>query len=167
MHKTIHDLYRSFRYISYFYVPLFFLGLIAMFLLPEYGRNANLAAGALIVFLGSLFVVVVTQISNYVIEKYDIRERTREFLYINFADCFFRCSAGLGEMVLYTVAFSLKLEAVVAGYLLLKTVSIWQDNVRNKKEGLHTAILRFAIVCSLLISLAASAYLRKTVPLNL
>lgn len=163
MHKTIHDLQKSFRFIGYFYIPLFF---IVCFVLLLADRGWALALPTMIVFSGSLFLVIFTQVSNYIIEKQDILERTREFLYINFTDCFYRCCAGLSEVVLYTVAFSFRLEAVIAGYLLLKTVSIWQDNVKNKKEGLHTAILRSAIVFSILIALIASYYVRKFISVS-
>ena len=167
MDSRIHKLKYSAKLISLFYVPLF---LVVFFIVPFCLRffnvdfyNKNLLAVVGIVFFGNVFLAIFTQISNYIIEAYNIEGKTRDYLYRNFTDCFYRGSAGFLEIILYTISFSLHLESLVAGYLLLKTVSIWQDkdNFNSKKEGLHTAILRIAIVVSLLIALGASYYLRK------
>jgi len=117
----------------------------------------------MVMLSGNIFLALFTQTSNYVAEKYATEIKSRDFVYQNFTDCFFRGLAGLLEIVFYTISFATNLSSLVAGYLLLKTVSIWQDkdNYNNKKEGLHTAILRSAIVISLLVSLVASYYLAK------
>lgn len=157
MERKLIYLVKSFKYIFYFYVPIFILALICIY---KY-QDVNLSIAILIALGSNLFLGVFTQISNYTIEKYSVADKSREFLYFNFTDCFFRSGAGLSEIILYTICFSTGLETIVAGYLLLKTVSIWQDNVNNKKEGLHTSILRIAIVISLVTSLWASYYVKK------
>ena len=125
--------------------------------------NLNLFLVLCIIIIGNLFIGIFTQLSNYTIEKYSLPEKSRDFLYLNFTDCFFRSLAELSEVILYTISFAIGFEALIAGYLLLKTVSVWQDkdNYNNKKEGLHTAMLRIAIVMSLLISFLSAYYLRK------
>jgi len=161
MNPKIDRLNKSFKYILFFYIPIFLLVFIYFILLRPY--NINLLLVFSIIIFGNLFIGLFTQIANYVAEKYSVTEKSRDFLYLNFTDCFFRSLAGLSEVIFYTISFAVGLETLVAGYLLLKTVSIWQDkdNYNNKKEGLHTAILRTAIVMSLLISFAASFYLKK------
>ena len=161
MEVTIRKLKKSLGYILAFYIPI----LVAAFLYLAYSRSygRNLLVGAGVVIFGNLAIGIFTQIANYIAEKYSTTDRSRDFVYANFADCFFRSLAGLAEVVFYTIAFTLSLETLVAGYLLLKTVSIWQDkdNYNNKKEGLHTAILRIAVVLSILTALLAASYLKK------
>ncbi len=161
MHPNILRLKKSFKYILLFYIPIFLLVFAYIIFSKLYSADLLLVIG--IVILGNLGIGIFTQIANYIAEKYSISEKSRDFLYLNFTDCFFRSLAGLSEVLLYTISFATHLETIVAGYLLLKTVSIWQDkeNYNNKKEGLHTAILRIAIVMSLLVSFAASFYLKK------
>ena len=160
MPVSINRLKKSRKYIAAFYMPVFLAALA--YLSVHY--DANLLAAVLIVLCGNLFLAIATQVSNYIIEKRALEGvKSRDFVYLNFTDCFFRSGAGFLEIILYTICFSLGLETIVGGYLLLKTVSIWQDkdNFNNKKEGLHTAMLRLAIVVSLLISLMAAYYLKK------
>ncbi|OGZ73557.1 MAG: hypothetical protein A2908_00435 [Candidatus Staskawiczbacteria bacterium RIFCSPLOWO2_01_FULL_38_12b] len=166
MERRLHHLLKSFKYLFYFYVAV--LILVAVYVIVSKSYNVNLLIACGIVFGGNLFLGIVTQSSNYIIEKYSYTDKSRDFLYLNFTDCFFRSLAGLAEIILYTVSFAMGMESLVAGYLLLKTVSIWQDkdNYNNKKEGLHTAILRIAIVISLLISLVAAFYLKKFINSN-
>lgn len=155
--KKISHLGISFQYAFYFYLPIFPLALV--FLYPFH--NMDLWIGAAIILGGNLFLGLFTQISNYIIEKYSTEGITRDFLYHNFIHSFFRSLAGLSEVVFYSVFLAMGFESVVGGYLLLKTVSIWQGEYNNKKEWLHTALLRSAIVMSLLIGLVASFYLKK------
>ena len=161
MNIRISKLKKSFKYIASFYLAVFLL--VALYIIISKSYRPNLLIACAIIFLGNLFLAVFTQTANYVAEKYSTSEKSRDFVYLNFTDCFFRGTAGFLEIILYTILFSMGLETVVAGYLLLKTVSIWQDkdNYNNKKEGLHTAILRIAIVLSLIIALSASYYLKK------
>ncbi len=161
MHPKFKNLLKAFRYISFFYVPL--VVATTLFYFSMY-YNFNLFVAILIALFGNIFLALFTQVSNYVAETYSVPAiKSRDFIYQNFTDCFFRGLAGLLEIVFYTISFATGLSSLVAGYLLLKTVSIWQDkdNYNNKKEGLHTAILRSAIVISLIVSLAASYYLAK------
>ncbi len=161
MNPKISRLKNSFGYILFFYIPIFLLVFAYVIYSKFYNADILLVFG--IVIIGNLCIGTFTQIANYIAEKYSVTEKSRDFLYLNFTDCFFRSLAGLSEVVLYTISFAIGFEALIAGYLLLKTVSIWQDkdNYNNKKEGLHTAILRTAIVMSLLVSFAASFYLKK------
>src|SRR5438552_4081088 len=108
MAKTIRDLKKSFVYIAAFYVPLFLAGYVLFSMSILHGRNLIIATA--IIFFGNLLIAVFTQVSNYIIEKYSIADRTRDFLYINFADSFYRCGAGIAEMILYVMFFSLRLE---------------------------------------------------------
>ena len=157
MPVSINRLKKSLKYIAAFYMPVF---LAALAYLSVY-YDANLLAAVLIVLCGNLFLAIATQVSNYIIEKRALEGvKSRDFVYLNFTDCFFRSGAGFLEIILYTICFSLGLETIVGGYLLLKTVSIWQGDYNNKKEWLHTAILRSAIVMALLVGLAASYYLK-------
>lgn len=159
------SLLKAVTYIFFFYAPL--VALAVLFCLSRY-YDSNLWIALAIMLSGNIFLAVFTQVSNYVAEKYAIADiKSRDFVYQNFTDCFFRGLAGLLEIIFYTISFATGLSSLVAGYLLLKTVSIWQDkdNYNNKKEGLHTAILRSAIVMSLLVSLAASYYLAKYINL--
>ncbi len=164
MERKLSHLERSFKYILFFYFPIFLL--VFIFYFSRY-YSSDLFTAISIMLLGNVFLALFTQISNYIIEKYAIENKSRDFIYQNFTDCFYRGMAGLLEIIFYTIAFSINLSSLVAGYLLLKTVSIWQDkdNYNNKKEGLHTAILRIAIVVSLLVSLLASYYLTKCINL--
>lgn len=161
MNIKLSRLKKSFTYILFFYSPIFLLVFVSFYFFKF--NNPNLLIACSIILFGNLFLGISTQSSNYIIEKYSTTEKSRDFIYLNFTDCFFRSSAGLLEIILYTISFTIHLETLVAGYLLLKTVSIWQDkdNYNNKKEGLHTAILRIAIVMSLIISLVASYYFKK------
>src|SRR3989344_3850070 len=149
-------LIRSFKYVFYFYVPIFLLAFIYFY--PYHDMNLWMAV--LIILGGNLFLGLFTQTSNYIIEKYSDQGIIRDYLYHNFVHAFFRSLAGLSEIVLYAVFLALGFDSLVGGYLLLKTVSIWQGDYNNKKEWLHTAILRSAIVMALLIGLAASYYLK-------
>ena len=153
-------LFKSFKYILFFYVPIAMV--VLLFCFSKY-YDYNLFLAVMVMLSGNIFLALFTQTSNYVAEKYATEIKSRDFVYQNFTDCFFRGLAGLLEIVFYTISFATNLSSLVAGYLLLKTVSIWQDkdNYNNKKEGLHTAILRSAIVISLLVSLVASYYLAK------
>lgn len=159
--KKISHLGTSFQYLIYFYLPVFLLAFV--FLYPFY--NMDLWIAAAIILGGNLFLGLFTQTSNYIIEKYSDQGIVRDYLYHNFVHAFFRSLAGLSEITLYAVFFATGFESVVGGYLLLKTVSIWQGDYNNKKEWLHTAILRSAIVIALLIGLAASYYLKQYINL--
>jgi len=158
--QKIPNLRRSIFFIMIFYLPLF--ACMLLFLVVFHLTNANLFKSLSSLLLGSLFIALFTQMFSFIIEKYDsIQSGTRNFLYENFSDFFLRSSAGFLEMTLYVICFAANLSSLVAGYLLLKTVSIWQKDYNNKKEGLHTAILRIAVVLSLLFSLMSSYYLIK------
>lgn len=163
MNPKISRLIKSFKYILFFYMPIFLLFFIYFNFFNS--SNVSLLLACNIILFGNLLIGSFTQVSNYIIEKYSFSDKSRDFLYLNFTDCFFRSLAGLSEVILYTISFTIGFEALIAGYLILKTVSIWQDkdNYNNKKEGLHTAILRIAIVMSLLISFTASFYLKKVI----
>ncbi len=163
MQPKISRLKKAFSYIIFFYIIVFLVALTCLLFLKS--SDPNLLLVFAIVVFGNLGIGLFTQMANFIAEKYSTTEKSRDFIYLNFTDCFLRSLAGLSEVILYTISFAIHFEALIAGYLLLKTVSIWQDkdNYNNKKEGLHTAILRIAIVMSLLIAFTASYYLKKVI----
>src|SRR3989344_3556534 len=167
--KSVEELLlNSKKLIRSFYIRLF-IGLFIFFsILPLVFRGHN--------FL-YLIIALTTQKLQYILLKLkeqSYEKKTKEdpnhkneeinreiFLYSTIQECSIRCSAGILEMVFYTIAFATNTIGLVVGYLVLKVVSVWKSDKDQKSEGLFTGVLRIAIILSLLFSLFASYFLFK------
>ncbi|HLD38213.1 MAG: hypothetical protein US35_C0014G0020 [Parcubacteria group bacterium GW2011_GWA2_37_10] len=179
--KSVEELLlNSKKLIRSFYIRLF-IGLFIFFsILPLVFRGHNflyLIIASAVIFLGNLIIALTTQKLQYILLKLkeqSYEKKTKEdpnhkneeinreiFLYSTIQECSIRCSAGILEMVFYTIAFATNTIGLVVGYLVLKVVSVWKSDKDQKSEGLFTGVLRIAIILSLLFSLFASYFLFK------
>jgi|GEM_PF-3393442 len=150
-----------------FYILIIVLFSIVFFLYWLYKKfDINLLIAFAIIIAGNAIIALFTQILHSVILKNiapaknlaeETQNKERAFSYFNFQECFIRCFAGLLEMIFYTISFAIGRVELIAGYLILKTLSIWRVE-DPKKEGVHAAVLRIAVVMSLIFSLWASYY---------
>lgn len=158
--KMEEKLFKSFGLIFVFYIILFYV----FFVVCLWNKDLLLVLST--IFLGNLGIAVITQLGHYILDSKDDDENSKnDFLFDSTRDCFVRCAAGVSEMIFYTIFFATAHYELVVGYLVVKTVSTWKaDSSKSiprdqKKEGQHTAVLRIAIVLSLIISLIASYFL--------
>ena len=172
--KSLDLMISFYAYITFF--TMIFYNFWSYFL----GYNVYLYFYILIIIWGSFFVGFMTQKIQWIILTRDknpplLDSEHNAHIIKNSYECFIRCSAGLCEIILYSISSVMGLEALIAGYIVLKTVSVWTYNKVNdnktsnladpeegkRKEGLFTAVLRIAVVLSLLFSLFASYFLFK------
>lgn len=144
------ELLKSFGLITVFFILVFMI-----FVSSTIWFEKNILISIIIVLFGNFFIAIITQASQSL--------NNPLFLFVSFWDCSVRCLAGIAEMFLYLFAFTMGSQGLtlIAGYLILKTVSIWRSEFKNdqRKEGRATAVLRLAVVFSLLISYIAYLYL--------
>lgn len=142
---------------SSFRVVVFYLLVLAIFFYPA--KYYKLETVFSIILLGNFCIAIITQIFHYYSENNDGKNCFDKFSYQNFEDCCVRCSAGISEMIFYTISFAINADFLIAGYLIMKSLSIWQNKDDPVKEGRHTSVHRIGVVLSLIISLWASYFL--------
>jgi hypothetical protein len=114
----------------------------------------------LILYLGNLLIVILNHIFHYRIgvrmadEQY-IKDHLNQFP----EDTYIRGVAGILEIIFYLLCFAIELPEFIVGYLILKTISAWKKEEskvgefsKQKKEGLSTAVLRIAVILSLIVA---------------
>jgi hypothetical protein len=127
---------------------LSFYGFLSLLFIIVYLIKKDLGLGLILVFSFNFVIALTTQCLHYWLGN-------KLWFYEKFSDCFVRCFAGVLEMVLYTLFFIIDKHELIVGYLVLKTVSIWKGKQEDKeqiKEGQSTAVLRIAVVLSLVFS---------------
>lgn len=152
---------------------IFFIALAVFFNPAKY---YNLYIVFSIILGGNLFIAVMIQTLHYFLLKRDIsidqkndekeEKDKNDFLYKDFWDCSIRCSAGILEMILYTICFAVNMVELVVGYLVLKTIGIWKSEKNQREAGLFTAVYRMAVIVSLFFSLWASYFLLRYLRLS-
>jgi hypothetical protein len=143
----------------YYIVGFYSLIWIASFFLTKY---YNLEQIFWIIFLGNLGIAILTQFLHYFSEKNNNSGNEFEkFAFTGWPDCTVRCLAGILEMIFYTITLAIYAGFLIAGYFIMKSLSVWQSKKEPEKEGRHTAVHRIAVVLSLIISLFSAYYLNK------
>lgn len=179
--KNKNGFLKSINLLIRFYAPFFLilcsiLFIIEVLLYFNEGVDYNLLriifyiiSFSSVVILSSSLIIAIALWLNYSIEKND---KFDDFSFQDRTDCFIRCSAGLLEITLYAIFFAVGLGSIVIGYLVLKTLSVWKGYKKDeeergnrytfqKREGIHTGVLRIATVLSLSFSLMSSYFLFK------
>jgi hypothetical protein len=154
---------KSFKLLIKFYVACFALFFLAIFIFNI--SDPNLKKTIWIILFGNFVIALLTQsISSYIVKKEKNEAaapkdstKAQDLLYDDKWNCIIRCSAGIAEMILYTITFALGLTDIIVGYLILKTLSIW-DPKSVVKKGISTSSLRIAVVLSLIFAFWASYF---------
>ena len=161
-----------------FILKLYGVLLLVLIFLYLFHIDSNLLWSLSIIIIGNFFLLSVAQINNWIIEKESFKKGPEKWLFQSFEDCLIRNTAGLSEMLLYTTFFALKLETVIAGYLIMKSIGSWKPGDKDdeeeenkidknreysaqKRRGLHLAVLRISVILSLILSFAAAYFLLK------
>lgn len=132
-------------YARLFVITFVLLGLLSV-LIPSWKYflvDKFFLIGILIIIGGNFTIARITQLWHY-------RLGHRDNVYKSDT----RCIAGISEMIFYTTFFLLKQPIIVAGFLILKSVGLYHDIGPDslKQEGQSFAVLRIAVVTSLILS---------------
>ena len=117
----------------------------AILLLSWSWFNTPLFFAFLSILVASTLILIITQILHYLLSS--------PHVYKDSKSVFIRSYAGLFEMVLYTFLITFHLLEVLIGILFLKGISVWQNKSNPNQEGASAAILRIAVVLSIIFSL--------------
>jgi hypothetical protein len=141
------------RFSLVFFGNIIILLTVSLFTFSYFNLH-NLIYYTLIILFSAIFSLllsVLTQFLNFVAELPN-EGNVGDFLYHYFwQDCVLRCLAGWLEIIFYIVMFLINAGYLIAGYLILKVVSVWKSE-RPIIEGRHTAVLRIATILSLFFS---------------
>jgi hypothetical protein len=158
------------KYSGIFFLILLLILFFPLVLYSSFSCNSSTGFSLfyflIIILLGNLILSYLIQFLHY---KNELKFSTESLfknekylgnLYKTQQSCVIRCSAGILEMAFYTIFFAIGLWGIIAGYLLMKGLSLWEPAKKDEEaKGLSTASLRIAVVLSLIIALFASQYL--------
>lgn len=159
--------FQSLGYTLLFYVGLFLSISLILLLISHINNLGLLIVSIFVVLIGNLCIILTNHLLHWIVSFGE--EDFKDFIYEDFGDCFIRCFSGLLEMSFYTIAFAIRLEVLVIGYLAFKVLAYWQpdkDNNKkskkysnNKRKGLSKAILRSTSIFQFIFSFIAAYFL--------
>ena len=131
-----------------FYIVFFLLLLLG----KEMGLERSIFIALLLILLGNIFILVISQgLHKWLESSPHVFDSTQSVI--------IRSSAGLFELILYTLTITFGWFTFLAGFLIMKTLSVWKHESDPTLEGASTGILRIAVVLSLFVSVGISVYL--------
>jgi len=154
------NLKRSLLFATTFYIYIVLFDLIIWFLLLKFNLNIYYTKIILFIALFSWVIAIITQLLHFLAELPN-EGNLSDFLYNYFwYDCFPRCFSGFLEMIFYVTMLLLNAGYLIAGYLIVKVLSVWKSE-KQIIEGRHTSVLRIAITLSLLFSFLVFFIIKK------
>ncbi len=147
-----------------FYVVSFLLIFILSQLFPQC-KEKLIVSTLFWVVLVNLFIMTVTQVLHKWMENLD-KNKINPHLFKNPQSVVTRCFAGILELFFYTLTITFGWFTLLAGFLFMKGLSVWKNEGNPSLEGASTAILRIAVVLSLLASIILGITLKNSLKEN-